>query len=302
MRISGRQVLAGVLALAWTAGCSGNPGANPVQPGSAQSSSAGSSTAAGGSAPETVWIIGGSTLTRLRSSDTSGTLKKYFDTPNAYVVVAGMQWPIPPGWTSTPTASFTSYSALQSALEGGTLDPRIKAVLYDNEHWPQTPAAEQQDPAHYDQLAGQLAHQHHLQFIATPAVDLVSVLNPAVPSGGGRRYQSFLDTGLVGRIAASADVIDIQAQGAESNVSQFASFVDAAADQARKANPAIKVVAGISTNPSGTAVTADAMDQAAKAVRAHVDGYWLNDPAGSSYCPKCTGPYPQIALDALSGL
>jgi hypothetical protein len=307
MRISGRQVLAGVLALAWTAGCSGNSGSNPAQsnpaqPGSAQSSPAGSSDAAGGSASQTVWIIGGSTLARLRSSDTSGALKKHFDTPKAYVVVAGMQWSIPAGWASTPTASFTSYSALQSALEGGTLDPRIKAVLYDNEHWAQTPAAEQQDPAHYDQLAGQLAHQHQLQFIATPAVDLVSVLNPAVPSGGGRRYQSFLDTGLVGRIAASADVIDIQAQGAESNVSQFASFVDAAAGQARKANPAIKVVAGISTNPSGTAVTADAMDQAAKAVRAHVDGYWLNDPAGSDYCPKCTGPYPQIALDALSGL
>jgi hypothetical protein len=62
------------------------------------------------------------------------------------------------------------------------------------------------------------------------------------------------------------------------------------------------VVAGISTNPSGTAVTADAMDQAAKAVRAHVDGYWLNDPAASAFCPKCSGPYPQIALDALSGL
>jgi hypothetical protein len=304
MKISGLRVLAGVLALAWTAGCSGNSGPNPAASGPAQSNPASSPSAApGGPASGTVWIIGGSTLTRLQqSSDTSGALMKNFDTPNAYVVVTAKQWSIPAGWTSTPTASFTSYSALQSALDGGTLDPRIKAVLYDNEHWTQTPAAEQQDPAHYDQLAGRLAHQHHLQFIATPAVDLISVVNPAVPSGGGRRYQSFLDLGLAGQIAAYADVIDIQAQAAESNVGQFTSFVDAAADQARKANPAIKVVAGISTNPSGSAVTADAMDQAAKAVRAHVDGYWLNDPAASDYCPKCSGPYPQVALDALSGL
>ena len=292
-------MVAGVLALAWTAGCSGNPGSNPAPPGP-QSSQA--SPNGGGSASGTVWIISGSTLTRLQSSGDSAALKKNFDTPNAYVVVTAKQWSIPAGWTSTPTVSYTSYAALQSALDGGTLDPRIKAVLYDNEHWVQTPADEQQNPAHYDQLAAQLAHQHHLRFIATPAVDLVTALSPAAPSGGGRRYQAFLSLGLTGQIASVADVIDIQAQGAEADVSQFASFVDAAADQARKANPAIKVVAGISTNPSGAAVTADAMDQAAKAVRAHVDGYWLNDPAASDYCPKCSGPYPQVALDAVSGL
>jgi hypothetical protein len=296
---------AALLAFAWTAGCSASPRpAAPAQSGAASSNAVSSSpTSPGvGAASGTLWILGGSTLMRWQTSAGLAALKSYFDTPNAYIVTGAKQWFIPAGWTSTPTASFTSYAGLQSALSGNTLDPRIKAVLYDNEHWSLTPAVEQSDPAHYDQLAAQLAHQHHLQFIATPAIDLVSVLKPDAPSGNGQRYQAFLDLGVVGRIAATADVIDIQAQGSEGNVALFTSFVDAAAAQARKANPAIKVIAGISTNPNGAAVTADEIDRAARAVRANVDGYWMNDPASSTACPTCTGPYPQIALPALSGL
>jgi hypothetical protein len=97
-------------------------------------------------------------------------------------------------------------------------------------------------------------------------------------------------------------VLDLQAQGAEADPGLFASFVADAAAQARKANPNVKVLAGISTYPSGKTVTAAAIDQAAQAVRANVDGYWLNDPAASAACPACAGPYPQVALAALRGL
>jgi hypothetical protein len=278
------------LALVSTAGCA----AAAPSPGLATASRSAAATGP-------LWIISGSTLTRLRSGDATGSTAGLFDTPNAYVITGPQHWAVPDGWSCTPTASFTSYTALRSALNNGTLDPRIKAVLYDNEHWSLTPSAEQNDPAHYDQLAAQLVHRHHLLFLAAPATDLVNVLSPATAAGSGH-FQAFLNLGLAGAIARDADVLDLQAQGAEADPGLFASFVADAAAQARKANPNVKVLAGISTNPSGKTVTAAAIDQAAQAVRANVDGYWLNDPAASAACPACAGPYPQVALAALRGL
>lgn len=299
MKTSGRRALVALLAFVCAAGCSGKPSAGP----SPSASGAGPS-ASGGAAASTLWIISGSALTRLRAADPDGaTTRAAFDSPDAFVVISGPGWPVPAGWSSTPTAGFTSYESLRAALTGGTLDPRIKAVLYDDEHWDLTPILEQREPVHYDQLAAQLAHQHHLMFIATPAINLVNVLTPIAGSGaGGNRYQAFLDLGLAGQIARTADVLGVQAQGAEADISLFSSFVQAAAAQARKANPAVKVVAGISTNASGNAATAAAMDQAAASVHKDVDGYWLNDPEASTACPTCIGPFPQVALAAVKGL
>ncbi len=62
------------------------------------------------------------------------------------------------------------------------------------------------------------------------------------------------------------------------------------------------MLAGLSTNPSGRAVTAAVIDRAAESVTADVDGYWLNDPAPSAACAACAGPFPQVALAALRGL
>ncbi|MEU9129954.1 hypothetical protein AB0D08_17900 [Kitasatospora sp. NPDC048540] len=258
------------------------------------------SPAPGATAAAGSWIISGRTLGRLLAADPTGrTTARSFDTPDAYVLTGDGNWAVPDGWRSTPTASFDSYTALESALTGNRLDPRIRAVLYDNEHWPQTPAAEQADPVRYDRMAADLVHRHHLLFIAAPATDLVEALRPGTASGA---FDTFLKLGLAGEIARDADVLDLQAQGAEDNPTLFASFVAAATAQARRANPRIKVLAGLSTNPSGRAVGAAQIDRAARAVRSTVDGYWLNDPAASAACPGCTGPYPRTALDTLRGL
>ncbi|MDH6574422.1 hypothetical protein [Kitasatospora sp. MAP5-34] len=278
-----------------TTGAGGRSGPSSLRALPSGSPGAGSGTSSG-----TSWIVSGSTLTRLLAADPTGaTAARKFDTPNAYVLTGAAEWAVPAGWRSTPTASFTSYAALQSAFARHSLDPRIRAVLYDNEHWSLTPQREQADPAHYDQLAAELVHQHQLLFVAAPATDLVNKLTPNAATGN---FDSFLGLGLAAQIARYADVLDIQSQGAQNNPTLFASFVSAVATQARQANPGVKVLAGISTNPSGTAATAATMDRAARAVRTHVDGYWLNDPAASPACPACAGPYPQVALAALRGL
>lgn len=247
-----------------------------------------------------LWIVAGSTLARLLAAD-AGAAAADFDTPNTFVLTSARSWSIPAGWSSIPTADFTSYAALRAALDGGNLDPRFKAVLYDNEQWSLTPSAEQHNPVRYDQLAANLVHRHHLLFIAAPATNLVNVLSPAAADGQGR-YQAFLALALPRDIGRSADILDIQAQGAEADTAMFSSFVSAAAAQARTANPNIRVLAGLSTNPSGKSVTTTVIDAAARAVRSNVDGYWLNDPAGSAACPRCAGPFPQIALTAVNNL
>lgn len=294
LRISaGLTVFAALLTFAVS--CSGGGGRGPA-PAPNPASAPPSQTAA--SAP--LWIVAGSTLTRLLATDSAAATGE-FNTPNAFVLTPEHSWAIPDGWTSTPTADFTSYSALRSALDGGKLDPRIKAVLYDSEQWSLTPSAEQHDPGRYYKLAGELVHRHHLLFIAAPATDLVNVLSKSDADAQGR-YPTFLSLSLPADAARYADVLDIQAQGSEADTALFTSFVSQAAAQARSANPNIRILAGLSTNPSGKSVTTSVIETAARAVRPQVDGYWLNDPAASTACPRCAGPFPQIALAAVQNL
>ncbi|MBF9073663.1 hypothetical protein [Streptacidiphilus fuscans] len=295
-----RPLLAAALLLAVTAGCSsghGSKGATGTPPPSALPTSTAPATG-GGSGGALSWIVSGQTLSRMVAVDGTSAAKA-FDTPTTYVLTEAKHWDVPAGWTSTPTADFTSYSALRTALRRHTLDPRIRAVLYDNEHWSLTPAVEQSNPVHYDQLAAQLAHDDHLLFLASPATDLATVLAPDATGGS---FDAMLASGLFGQIAPSTDVLDIQSQGAEPSPARFASYVRAAAAQARAANPHIQVLAGISTNPSGQSVTAAGIELAARSVRSSVDGYWLNDPAAGTACPRCNGPLPQTALTVATNL
>ncbi|MEY9849002.1 hypothetical protein ABH940_006106 [Streptacidiphilus sp. BW17] len=293
-------LLGTALLLAAVAGCSSDHGSKgatgtPAPP----SGTTGTSTApAAGGSGALSWIVSGQTLTRMIAVDGTSAAK-VFDTPTTYVLTEAKHWDVPAGWNSTPTADFTSYSALRTAIRHHTLDPRIRAVLYDNEHWSLTPSVEQSNPAHYDQLAAQLVHNDHLQFLASPATDLATVLEP---NSTGGSFDAMLASGLFGQIAPYTDVLDIQSQGAEPSSTRFASYVRAAAAQARAANPHIQVLAGISTNPSGQSVTAAGIERAARSVGSSVDGYWLNDPAEGTACPRCAGPLPQTALAVASNL
>ena len=103
-------------------------------------------------------------------------------------------------------------------------------------------------------------------------------------------------------MAKCADVVEIQAQGAEANPARFRQFVDAEAQQARTANPNVLVLAGISTNPDGRRVSAQQLLAAVQAVRPVVSGFWLNIPAGGKYCPRCGEPHPEVAMRLLQAL
>lgn len=228
---------------------------------------------------------------------TEAQLQTLFGNSRTYLT-GGLTPSAPPVSGALRTVAFASYQAMERQLAGSRLPAGTAAVIYDNEHWRFTPLDEQRDPARYEKLAAKLAHAHHLLFISTPAVDLTTVLAPHQSD----HYAAYLRLGLAASAARYADVIDIQAQGSETSLPTFKSFVQAAAVQARGANRHVIVLAGLSTNPSGPRVSSAQFTAAYNAVRAYVDGYWLNIPSPGPRCPGCGMPQPKVAIPLLEML
>lgn len=245
----------------------------------------------------TSWIVNEHALALLHGAGlTPRQLQELFGNPGTDLTSSAST---PAGITgATHTVSFTSYTTLRAALDGRRLPPGTRAVLYDNEDWSLTPRVEQLNPAKYEGLAAALAHAHHLLFISTPATTLTDVLAP----GDTDHYAAYLRLGLAASAARYANVIDIQAQGSETDLGKYAAFVRAAAAQARHANPHVVVLAGISTNPSGQKVSSAQFTAAFMAVRPFVAGFWLNVPSGGTACPRCGKPQPQVAVPLLRDL
>jgi hypothetical protein len=275
-----------VLVAAAACGSSGTP---------APGESTGSATATH-SETSITWVIERRALDSLYAEGVSADeLSTIFNNSNTYIVGS-------PGatdkvlsisrWSSHRTVTTTNLRV--SGVSGD-----VSAMLYDDEHWSLTPAAQQQDPAKYLAQGRQLAQSKGLVYIAAPASDLVDVLAPADSGTVDERY---LRLDIIAEAARYADIVDIQAQGLEANTTQYVQFVTQAAAQARKANPGVKVLAGVSTNPSGHAISAQTFATDANDVRGVVDGFWLNIPSGGTACPKCGTAQPQVAVPWLGQL
>ncbi|MGF6888321.1 hypothetical protein ABIA39_003042 [Nocardia sp. GAS34] len=243
------------------------------------------------------WLITATAIQRLRGAGMSAADEAAaFDNPGTYLTgdtgeaVTGLAHAV-------RAQTFTSVAALRQALDAGRVGPQVRTIVYDNEDWSLTPPAEQRDPAAAEAQAADLAHAHHLLLIATPATTLTRALAP-----GQRGYPAYLSLGIAAAAAKVADVIDIQSQGAEADTATFTDFVRQATAQARQANPHVTVLAGLSTNPSGSQVTADQLKAAITATHTLVDGYWLNIPAAGTACPRCGQARPQVAIDLLRSL
>ncbi len=215
---------------------------------------------------------------------------------HVYELMGPNQKPVS-GVPATLVQSFTSYAALQTALAGGGLTAGVTAVLYDSEHWSFTPLHEQQDFSGAMRQVAQLVNSHGLTLIAAPALTLTTVLAPGARSA----YEGYLQAGL-GKDAALADIVDVQAQRAERDAGTYAGFVRAAAAQIRAANPSAVVIAGLSTNPTGAPVTADQLVAAMRAVAGQVQGFWLNIPTPGPKCPNCNPPNPSIGIEAINAV
>jgi hypothetical protein len=233
-----------------------------------------------------VWIITSHAVDLLRGGLTNQQLAKLFNNQNTYLV-----GPTVPGFTSAHRTASTPTTA--SGVPSGT-----DALLYDVEAWSMTPKEQQLDPAEYEAANHAFAQAHQLVFLATPATDLVNVLDL---HGTGTAQDRYLKLGIIADAARNADVVDIQAQSLEGSAG-YADFVTKAAAQAKAANPKVIVLAGLSTNPSSHAVDAKTFADDANSVRTVVDGYWLNVPEAGDACPRCGAPQPQVAYPWLKSL
>jgi hypothetical protein len=282
----------GALLTVMVAGCgsagTAQSGAAALTPSAAMQPSA----PVGPSSTGTHWLIGTSAISKLEGVVGPGTVAGNQDGPQT-TVITGTRIPSGlAGWHVTFALDARSVAEIQDAVGSG-LPSRITEILYDPEHWSFTPITEQQNVGAATAQAASIAHGAGRQLIVTPASDLADVEAPG---------ESFLQTDDLAKVAASANVVEIQAQGLERNSANYAAYVAQAVSQIRSANASVQIYAGLSTNPSGGPVTAPELVSDVDLTRSEVLGYWLNIPAPSASCPRCAAPDPQIALDLLQSL
>jgi hypothetical protein len=215
------------------------------------------------------WILTGWNIHLLHqyARDTAAIL----DTPASYARGNDPgRNPVLDNFRTTPILGYRSYAAFAADIAAGAIGPWFKAVLYDNESWPDTPEAEQEDPWTYMPMFGQLAHANGLLFIATPARDLGNVSSSRHPKRPGERLdQWYLRTSVAGAAAQTADIAQIQTQVNTASLGAFTDLANNARRQALAANPRVKVYGGLSTNYG----TPDQMAAAAQSV--DVDGFYV---------------------------
>ena len=244
--------------------------------------------------PGPYWLVEDFTLALLeRDGLPASTITRIFNSPRTLLIVrprGGVPDSLVP--LATKVQSFASFAAMQAAIQGSTIEPGVKYVLYDNEDWSFTPDNEQVAPFTYAAQALALAHAHGLQMIFTPAANLSRVLSPGYSTsnqlGSGKgKFSGYLNLNMAGQGASVSDIVEIQGQQAESQPG-FTSFVQQAVAQARAAAPGHPVLLGISTAvPGAGAVSPATLAGVVAATKSLVDGYWLNVPGTSPQCPDC---------------
>ena len=222
-------------------------------------------------------------------------LQDYFDTPRTLLIVTAADLPKDPLLpAATYVMDFHDYQQMADAITSDSIPSYIKLLLYDDEKWPSTPVAQQQQPFTYEAEAEALAHQHGFGLVVTPAANLSTVLSTAYSNT--TKYEGYTDLGIASQSAPHADVFEIQAQQDE-DTGGFTSFVSSAVHQAQETNPNALVMVGLTTSTPHQAATTQLLLDDYAATRPLVSGYWLNIPGGVG------GPRdPQVAVAFLQAL
>jgi hypothetical protein len=206
-----------------------------------------------------IHIITEAGLRHLRQSGPAGirAANELYDNPDAYIVLKAGQH-MPEGWKGNATMLFPSFALFQHAHEHGQLPNNLKAVVYDNEHWEQTPPNEKANAAEFAKKFGNLAHHLGLTFIAAPT----------------RKF--FAED------ARYADIIDVQLQDREAHTGSYAKALDHDLALAHHENPDVEVVAQITSSvrhldPTHTGRGKQGIAKAEHDIVANsddIDGFW----------------------------
>jgi hypothetical protein len=252
--------------------------------------------AALGSNVKPYWILEKFSVSPLLQAGLSQSmLQDYFNNPHTFVIVTSGDLSMDPLLpAATYVMDFHNAQQMMHALSVGSVPSYIKLLLYDDEKWPSTPVAQQQQPFTYEAEAEAAANQHGLGFVFTPAANLSTVLSTAYSNA--TKYDGYASLGIASQGAAHADVLEIQSQQDE-GTSGFNSFVSTTVSQAKTANPSALVMVGLTTAAPRMAITPQILLNDYATTRPLVSGYWLNIPGGPG------GPHnPQVAVAFLQAL
>jgi cellulase (glycosyl hydrolase family 5) len=244
------------------------------------------------------WVISARALAQLEASD-EAISSYFFDTPRTFVTGAGSDTltalSVP---AAIPTASFTSETALASAVESGSLAPGTRAVVLDLEHWARTPVAEQRRPGSYYALAAQIAHRYGLLLIADPASNLALARSPRLAPS--MQYAKFIQLRIAASAARFGDVYEIDARGPAPSGPVYTAFVQAAAAQALAAAPDVTMLATLTSGPRRLAHrSAHNLLGAALGAPSVVSGFQINDLRPGGGCGSCSVPPAAMATKFL---
>jgi hypothetical protein len=188
------------------------------------------------------------------------TTAHFFNTANSFGIGPNPGTsPVSDGFAMNGVLDYSSYAQFASDVSSGAIASSYHWVMYDPEAWSATPLNEQQDPAKYLALFGQLAHAHGYKVIETPARDLASVSGSSCPARPGESLDPwYVRCDIAGAAAAASDVYVLQDQVNTSNVAEFDQLFTQARSQALAANPSVAVDVELSTNygPASAMVTA----------------------------------------------
>ena len=207
-----------------------------------------------GAAAKPAWIMTAGNIQSM-SQLNPGNTSYYFNTPTAYGAGASLvKTPVQARYATTPVLSYTSYAQFKSNIQSGAIRYPYHWVMYDPEHWYKTPVSEQQSPARYMTLFGQLAHAHGLKVILAPSLDLAYVTGSVLPRKNGETAnQWYLRVNIAGKTAAASDIYLFQDESNTTAGGQYAYMFNYVQRQAQAANANVKAYSEVSTL-NGTAV------------------------------------------------
>jgi hypothetical protein len=217
------------------------------------------------------WVMTGWNIHQIYQSDPTVS-SHFFNTPSSYATGPNAATtPVGDGFAASGVLVYDSYAQFASDVTHHTIASSYGWVLYDPEMWNLTPVNEQQNPAQYMRLFGQLAHANGLKLMVAPARDLGLVPGATCPKLAGESLDRwYLRCNIPAAAAASADLLVVQDQVNTLNVAEFDLLYSSSRSQARAANPQIIVDAEVST----TYGTAGQMTTAARSAGA--DGIYVN--------------------------
>jgi hypothetical protein len=201
-----------------------------------------------GAANKPAWIMTGGNVQSMSLQDAS-TTSYFFNTPTAYGAGASLvKTPVQAKYATTPVLSYTSYAQFSSHIQSGAITYPYKWVMYDPENWSQTPVNEQQDPAKYMTLFGQLAHANGLKVIQAPSLDLAWVPGSVLPLHQGESgNQWYVRVNIAGKAAAAGDIYQLQDESNTTAGGQYAWMFNTTQAQAQAANSNILAYSEVST-------------------------------------------------------